>query len=151
MSMRRPSVFVLLIAALLLLGVVMAVAAAVEGLVPLTLAGIGLALLAGVTYLADRRSQAARKALERRLDRGFEAIRQDTAGARQDAAAVRQDIEAARSELKELTARQDAVEVTERLDRLDARLDRAQRRMVTSAEAARLEVAEREHEARGAL
>jgi hypothetical protein len=136
MSMRRPSVFVLLIAALLLVGVAMSVAAVVEGSVALTLAGVGLALLAGVTYVADQRSQAARKPLERRLDQGFQA--------------VRQDVTAARTHLEGL-ASQDLAEVTERLDRLDARIDRAQRRLVTSVEAARLENAERASGARGAL
>jgi hypothetical protein len=122
MSMRRPSVFVLLIAAVLLVGVTMAVVAAVDGSAALVLAGVGLALLAAVIYLGDRRSRAARKSLELRFQRGFDAVRQDLAGA---------------------PSGQDLAEVAERLDRLDFRLDEAQRRLVAATDAARLEAAER--------
>jgi Skp family chaperone for outer membrane proteins len=149
MPMRRPSVFVLLIAALSLVGAAVAVVAALDGSATLALVGVGLVLLAGVTYVADRGARAARKTLERRLDRGFEAIRKDVTAIRKDVTAVRQDVAAAYPDLKDLAARQG--EVTEQLDRLDARLDRAQRRMVTSAEAVRLEVAERDHEVRETL
>ena len=121
--MRRPSVFVLLIVTLSLVGIAMAITAAVEGSVTPVLAGLGLALLAGAIYVADRRSVAARRSLELRLERGFEAARPD---------------------LTEVASHQDLVEVAERLDRLDVRLDRAQRRLVASSEAARLELAERE-------
>ena len=120
--MRRPSVLVLLIAALLLVGVAMAVVAGMEGSGVLVLAGVGLALLAAVAYLGDRRTRAARKSLELRVQRGFDAVRQDLAG---------------------VASGQDLAEVTERLDRLDLRLDEAQRRLVAATDAARLEAAER--------
>ncbi|GAB2467290.1 hypothetical protein GCM10027063_04770 [Promicromonospora xylanilytica] len=120
--MRRPSVFSLLIAALLLVGVAMAFVAAAEGSGALVLAGVGLALLAGVAYLGDRRSQQTRKSLELRLQRGFDAARQD---------------------LTEVASGQNLAELTERLDRLDLRLDETQRRLVAAADAARLEAAER--------
>lgn len=120
--MRRPSVFSLLIAALLLVGVAMAIVAAVEGSGALVLAGVGLALLAGVAYLGDRRSQQTRKSLELRLQRGFDAARQD---------------------LTEVASGQNLAELTERLDRLDLRVDETQRRLVAATDAARLEAAER--------
>ncbi|WP_020017719.1 hypothetical protein [Promicromonospora sukumoe] len=120
--MRRPSVFNLVIAALALVGVAAAVTAAVEGSVALVLTGVGLALLAAVAYLTDRRSRAGRRSLELLLKRGFEGVRQD---------------------LTELASPEDLVEVTERLDRLDARLEKAQRRLVAASDAARLEAAER--------
>jgi hypothetical protein len=121
--MRRPSVFNLVIAALALVGAAAAVAAAVEGSVALVLTGVGLVLLAAAGYLRDRRSRADRRSLELRLDRGFEGVRQD---------------------LTEVASRQDLAEFMERLDRLDARLDRTQRRLVAATDAARLEAAERE-------
>lgn len=120
--MRRPSVFNLVIAVLALVGAAAAVAAAAEGSVALVLTGVGLVLLAVAGYLRDRRSRADRRSLELRLERGFEGLRQD---------------------LAEAASRQELVEVTERLDRLDARLDRAQRRLVAATDAARLEAAER--------
>ncbi|MFC4632078.1 hypothetical protein ACFO6V_27805 [Promicromonospora alba] len=120
--MRRPSVFNLVIAVLALVGAAAAVAAAAEGSVALVLTGVGLVLLAVAGYLRDRRSRADRRSLELRLERGFEGVRQD---------------------LAEAASRQELVEVTERLDRLDARLDRAQRRLVAATDAARLEAAER--------
>jgi hypothetical protein len=122
MSVRRPSVFSLLILALVLVGVAMAVVAAVDGSATLVLAGVGLALLAAVAYLGDRRSRAARKSLELRIQRGFDAVRQDLAGG---------------------ASGQDLAEVTERLDRLDLRLDETQRRLVAATDAIRLEAAER--------
>jgi hypothetical protein len=120
--MRRPSVFNLVIAVLALVGAAAAVAAAAEGSVALVLTGVGLVLLAVAGYLRDRRSRADRRSLELRLERGFEGVRQG---------------------LAEAASRQELVEVTERLDRLDARLDRAQRRLVAATDAARLEAAER--------
>ena len=135
--MRRPSVFVLLIAALLLVGVATAILAATDGSAAPALVGLGLSLLAGAIYVADRRSQTARKSLELRLVRGIEATRQDLVAARQD--------------LTELATRQDLAEVAERLDRLDARLDATQRRLVASSDAARLEAAERDSRMRPAL
>ncbi|MGI5188017.1 hypothetical protein ACQEVI_07720 [Promicromonospora sp. CA-289599] len=126
--MRRPSVFALVVAALVLVGVAAAVAAAVEGSVALVLTGVGLALLAAAAYLMDRRSRAGRRSLELRLERGFEGVRHD---------------------LAEVASRQELAEFTERLDRLDARLDRAQRRLVAATDAARLEAAEREFRVNG--
>ena len=126
--MRRPSVFNLVIAALVLVGVAAAVAAAVEGSVALVLTGLGLALLAAAAYLTDRRSRAGRRSLELLLKQGFEGVRQ---------------------ELTEVAAREDLAEVTERLDRLDARLEKAQRRLVAASDAARLEAAERESRVNG--
>jgi hypothetical protein len=120
--MRRPSVFALLTVALLLVGVAMAVTAAIDGAVPLVLGGAGFAVLAGVAHLGDRRSQATRRALEQRLQRGFEAVGQD---------------------LTQVVSRQELADVLERLDRLDVRLDESQRRLVASIDAARLEDAER--------
>lgn len=118
--MRRPSVLDLLIAALLLVGVATAVVAAVDGSVALVLVGVGLALLAAVAYLSDRRSRAARRALEKRLQSGFDALREGLAAS--------------------------TTEVTERLDRIDIRVDETQRRLVTAVDAVRLENAE--HRAR---
>ncbi|MCP2284474.1 hypothetical protein APR04_003395 [Promicromonospora umidemergens] len=135
--MRRPSVFVLLIAALLLVGVATAIVAAADGSAAPALVGVGLALLAGATYVADRRTQTARKSLELRLEKGIEATRQDLAAARKD--------------LPDVATREDLAEVAERLDRLDARLDTTQRRLVASSDAARLEAAERESRMRPAL
>ena len=120
--MRRPSVFNLVIAALALVGVAAAVAAAVEGSVALVLTGVGLALLAAAVYLTDRRARAGRRSLEPLLKQGFEGVRQD---------------------LTAVASREDLAEVTERLDRLDARLEKAQRRLVAASDAARLEAAER--------
>ena len=117
--MRRPSVFVLVLVALALLGVAAAVVAAATGAVALVLIGVGLVLLAGGLYLADRRSQKRRLSLELRLDKAFAAVRQD------------------------LLSGKDLAEVAERLDRLDVRLDEAQRRLSTSIDAARLEAADR--------
>lgn len=128
--MRRPSVFVLLIVALLLVGVAVAVVAAMDGSAALALVGVGLVLLAGTTYGADRRSQASRKLFQLRLEQAFEATGQDLLATRQDLATV--------------VSHQDLVEVTDRLDRLDARVDKAQRRLLASSDAARLEAAERE-------
>jgi hypothetical protein len=134
--MRRPTVFLLLIAALLLVGVAMAIVATVDGSTTQVLAGVGLALLGGATYLADRRSRTARRSLELRLERGFDAVRKDVTAVRQDMTAVRQN-------LTGVPSRQDLAEVTERLDRLDFRLEKTQRRLVAASDAARVEAAER--------
>lgn len=119
--MRRPSVFTLVLAALVLAGVVAAVAAAVEGSVALVATGVGLALLAATAYLMDRRSRAGRRSLELLLKQGFEGVRTD---------------------LTEVASRQGLADVTERMDRLDARVDTAQRRLVAATDAARQELAE---------
>ncbi|HEV6953785.1 MAG TPA: hypothetical protein VKY86_11125 [Promicromonospora sp.] len=111
-----------MILVLALVGAAAAAAAAVDGSVALVLTGVGLVLLAAAAYLADVRAQASRRSLELVVERGLQALRQ---------------------ELAEVAARQDVADVTDRLDRLDARLDRAQRRLVATAEATRLETAER--------
>jgi hypothetical protein len=126
--MRRPPVFTLVLAALVLAGVVAAVAAAVEGSVALVATGVGLALLAAAAYLMDRRSRAGRRSLELQLKQGFEGVRHD---------------------LTEVASRQGLADVTERLDRLDARVDTAQRRLVAATDAARQELAEHQSRASG--
>lgn len=120
--MRRPSVLVLVTAALALLGVATAVAAAIEGSVALVLTGVSFVFVAAVLYLADRRAQANRRSLERHVDRAFEVVGQSLRG--------------------EVASSQDLAQIAERLDRLDVRVDEAQRRLATSIDAARLEAAE---------
>lgn len=127
--MRRPSVFVLLIVALLLVGIAMAVVAAVNGSVALVLAGVGLVLLGGAVHLSDRRTQAAHRSLDQRLQTGFEAVRQDLTG---------------------VASVEDLAEVRVRLGLLDVRLDKAQRRLLASSEAARLAATEPASGVRGA-
>ncbi|MFI2490416.1 hypothetical protein ACH47X_26130 [Promicromonospora kroppenstedtii] len=126
--MRRPPVFTLVLAALVLAGVVAAVAAAVEGSVALVATGVGLALLAAAAYLMDRRSRAGRRSLELQLKQGLEGVLHD---------------------LTEVASRQGLADVTERLDRLDARVDTAQRRLVAATDAARQELAEHQSRVSG--